>query len=63
MTFVQYRSRVMRTGAYRESKFFFGNIGHDTVFDGLSESEIRISDSSTRDQKMVTIQNDKNRQK
>jgi hypothetical protein len=59
MTFVHYRSRVMRADAYRGSKFFFGNIGHDAVFDGLSESEIRISDTSIWDQKMVTIQNDK----
>ncbi len=49
----------MRAGAHRESKFFFINIGHDAVFDGLSESDIKISDGATWDQKMVKIQNDK----
>jgi len=53
----------MRAGAHRESKFFFINIEHDAVFDGLSESDIEISDDATWDQKMVKIQNDKNHEK
>jgi hypothetical protein len=44
-------------------EIFFGNIGHDAVFDWLSESEIRISDDSTWDQIMVKIRNEKKWQK
>ena len=53
----------MRAGAHRESNFFFINIGHYAAFDGLSESEIKISDGTTWDQKMVKIQNGKKWQK
>jgi hypothetical protein len=49
----------MRAGAHRKSKFFFINTGHDAVFDGLYESEIKISDGATWNQKMIKIQNDK----
>ena len=59
MTLVQKRSRVMRAGARRGLKFFSKNIGHDAVFDGLSESEIKISDGATQNQKIVKIQGDK----
>jgi len=49
----------MRTGAHRESKFFFIDIGHDAVFDGLYEPEIKISDGATSNRKMVKIRNGK----
>ncbi len=43
--------------------FIFKNIGSYAVFDGLSEYEIKISNSAICDQNMVKIQNDKKWQK
>ena len=42
-----------------DRNFYFIYTGHDRVFDGLSESEIEISDGTTWNQKLVKIQNGK----
>jgi hypothetical protein len=37
----------MRAVIHGDSSFFFRNIGHDAVFDGLVEYEIKISNGAT----------------